>query len=349
MLTNPLAIREAFQTPALFSSVSEVAAEPNPEYVWIPSNLDPPEHVTYRQLLGTRFAPEAVERLTPAVERFALDLIAELCERGGCDFIADVAAPYPTAVFLHSLALDVADTPIVVRWVRAIFDNLRDPELHEPLRVAMDEVRLYFKQLIADRRANQRDPAVDFVSYLLASTVDGAPLSDDTILNIALVLLMAGVETTCGQLGYMFRHLAEHPEDRKRIREHPDVIPAAVEEFLRIHSIVLPGRKVTQDTDFHGCPMRAGDMVMLTIACANRSPDAFDRPLDVDLDRWPNRHIAFGAGPHRCLGIHLARRELATVLRIWHELIPDYRIDGIAPLVERGGQLGLVSLPLTWS
>jgi cytochrome P450 len=212
----------------------------------------------------------------------------------------------------------------------------------------MDDVRAWFTGVIEDRRASPRDPAVDFVSHLLVSTIDGRPLTPDELLNICLVLLMAGVETTTGQLGYMLQFLAEHPAERRRIAEDPSVIPTAVEEFLRIHSIVLPGRKVTRDVEFHGCPMREGDMVMLTIPCGNRSPKTFPEPLEVDLERSPNRHVAFGAGPHRCLGIHLARRELAIVLRLWHEAIPDYHIDGSAPLMERGGQLGLISLPLVW-
>lgn len=348
ILTDPGAIREAFQTPELFSSVSEVAAEPDPEYVWIPSNLDPPEHVKYRQILNARFAPESIERLTPMAEEIARSLIEGFRDRGRCDFMAEFASAYPTAVFLHSLGLDLADTDQVVTWVRAIFDNLRDPELHAPLRAAMDDVRAWFRGLIADRQAQPRDPASDFVSHLLRSTVDGEPLSDDDMLNICVVLLMAGVETTAGQLGYMFHWLAEHPDERDRLVATPALVPTAVEEFLRIHSIVLPGRKVTRDVEFHGCPMHRGDMVMLTIPSANRSPEAFAQPLEVDLERAPNRHVAFGAGPHRCLGIHLARRELAIVLRIWHELIPSYRVDASEPLQERGGQLGLVALPLVW-
>ena len=349
VLTDPGAIREAFQTPELFSSVSEVAAEPEPDYVWIPSNLDPPDHVKYRQILNARFAPEAIERLTPEAEQIARTIVGGLVPNGRCDFMADVAAVYPTAVFLRSLGLDASDTPQVVVWVRAIFDNLRDPELHAPLKAAMDDVRQWFRSLIADRQATLRDPATDFVSLLLTSTVDGRPLSDDELLNICLVLLMAGVETTTGQLGFMFQHLAEHPDDRRRLVEQPELLPSAVEEFLRLHSIVLPGRKVTRDVEFHGCPMHKGDMVMLTIPCANRSPEAFADALELDLERHPNRHVAFGAGPHRCLGIHLARRELATMLRVWHDAIPDYRLDTDRPLMERGGQLGLVSLPLAWA
>jgi cytochrome P450 len=305
--------------------------------------------VKYRQVLNPRFSPDAVDRLTPRATEIARSLIEGFKDEGSCDFMAQFASAYPTAVFLDSLGLDVAESATFEAWVRAIFDHLRHPDLRAPLERAMGQVRTYFEDLIADRRARPRDPSVDFVSHLLGSSVDGRLLTDDEILNMSVVLLMAGVETTTGQLGFMFHHLAEHPEARRRIIDEPEIIPSAVEEFLRVHPIVLPGRKVTRDADFHGCPVRAGDMVMLTIPCANRSPKAFDDPTDVDLDRAPNRHVAFGSGPHRCLGIHLARRELATALTVWHELIPDYEVDHAQPLTERGGQIGLVRLPLVWN
>jgi cytochrome P450 len=275
-------------------------------------------------------------------------LIEGFAARGGCDFVADFASAYPTAVFLHSLGLPVDDTKTFADWVRNIFDNFRHPDLAPLLNRALDQVRSYFGNLIADRRADPRDPTVDFMSHLLGSSIDGRPLSDDEILNISVVLLMAGIETTTGQLGFMFAYLASNPVARQRIIDEPAVIPAAVEEFLRAQSIILPGRKLTRDADFHGCPMKKGDMVMLPIPAANRSPAMFPDPAELDFDRTPNRHIAFGAGAHRCLGIHLARRELATALRIWHERIPNYHIANDEPLYERGGTLGPVSLPLAW-
>jgi len=349
VLTDPAAIREAFQTPELFSSSSEVASEPNPKYTFIPTNIDPPEHVKYRQILNPWFSPNAVDAMGEATEGHCRDIIASFVDRGRCDFITEFASVYPTRVFMTSVGLPVEDTPVFVDVVARIFANLRDPALADELVKALADIRRYFADALALRRAEPRDPATDFLAALLVARKDGEPLSDDEILNMCQVLVMAGLETTAGQLGFMFQHLASHPDDRHRIVADPDVRSAAVEEFLRVHTIVLPGRKVTRDVDFHGCPMRAGDMVMLTIPAANRCPALLDHPADVDFDRPQTRHIAFGLGPHRCLGLHLARRELATALRVWHELIPEYRIDTDQPLVERGGQLGLEHLPLAWT
>jgi cytochrome P450 len=350
VLLDPEAIREAFQTPELFSSVSEVAAEPDPSYTWIPTNVDPPEHVKFRQVLNSWFAPKSVENLSPAATDWCRTLVERIQPRSRCDFMADFASVYPTGVFLSSIGLPLSETDRFVEWVRAIFDNLRHPALADKLAAAMGEVREYFTDLIDSRRRTPLDPGKDFVSHLLQSRVDERLLTPDEILNMCVVLVMAGLETTSGQLSYMFHHLATHPEHRRRIIADPKIIPVAVEEFLRAHPIVLPGRKLTRDAEFHGCPMRNGDMVMLTIPAANRSPLMAERPTEVDFDRkGPNRHVAFGSGPHRCLGIHLARRELATALQVWHELIPEYRLEEGAELQERGGQLGLVSLPLVWS
>ena len=348
VLTDPTHIREAFQNPRVFSSISEVAAEPDPSYTWIPTNIDPPEHIKYRQILNGRFSPSAIQALVPDVASFGRDLVTGLAPLGRCDFMADFASVYPATVFLHSLGLPVEHAPQLVAWVRAIFDNLRHPDLASSLASAMGEVRAYFDDALRRRRRAAGHPDRDFLTHLLRSEIDGRPLREEEILNMCVVLTMAGVETTASQLGYMFHYLAEHPEKRRRIIEEPEVITAAVEEFLRVHPIVLPGRKVTRDIDFHGCPMRRGDMVMLPLPAANRCPATDEHPTEVDFDRQPNRHIAFGLGPHRCLGIHLARRELATALQVWHEIIPDYHLDGGQPLLERGGQLGLMTLPLAW-
>ena len=348
VLTEPESIREAFQRPELFSSSAEVASEPNPKYTFIPTNIDPPEHIKYRHILNPRFSPAAVQRLSDPTEQFCRAIIGGFLADGSCDFIADFASVFPTMVFMRSLGLPVEDTPMFVAHVATIFANLRDPAMADELGAALQAIRDYFQDALDDRRRDPRDPEGDFLSYFLASEKDGSPLSNEEILNICQVLSMAGLETTAGQLGFMFHHMATHPEEQRRIVEDPSVIDRAVEEFLRAHAIVLPGRKVTEDVEFHGCPMQKGDMVMLPIPAANRAPSLMEHPTEIEFDRPQTRHIAFGLGPHRCLGVHLARRELATALAVWHELIPSYRLATEEPLVERGGQLGLEHLPLRW-
>jgi cytochrome P450 len=149
-------------------------------------------------------------------------------------------------------------------------------------------------------------------------------------------------------LSYSFLHLATHPADLARLSQDPALIAPAIEEFLRYYAFVTPGRKVTQDAEIAGCPVKAGDMMFLPLAAANRDPDEFEDADKVIIDRQVNRHIAFGAGPHRCLGSHLARLELNIALQEWHQRIPHYRLDASTPITEHGGQIGLNNLPLAW-
>jgi cytochrome P450 len=152
-------------------------------------------------------------------------------------------------------------------------------------------------------------------------------------------MFMAGLDTVSIQLSYSFWHLATHPADRVRIAEDPAVIPAAVEEFLRQFAFVAPARKVMQDTDFHGCPLKTGDMVFMPLCGATRDPAQFEDGATVRFDRPVNNHLAFGAGPHRCLGSHLARRELRVALEEWHRAIPEYRLTEGVDVTEHGGGL----------
>jgi cytochrome P450 len=164
-----------------------------------------------------------------------------------------------------------------------------------------------------------------------------------------VTLTIGSLETLKSQLGWCFYHLATNPDDRRRIVASPDLTPAAVEEFLRAYPIVSMARKVTRDVDFHGCPMKKDDMVLLTIQAATRDPRVFPEPEKVIIDRTPNRHIAFGASEHRCLGSHLARAELKAAIEEWHKAIPDYRVDSDEPRMAHGGQVSLLKLPLSWT
>jgi cytochrome P450 len=162
------------------------------------------------------------------------------------------------------------------------------------------------------------------------------------------VLLLAGLDTVKSQLSYVFYHLATTPGDREWIVREPEIIPSAVEEFLRAHNIVMGARQVARDTDFHGCPMKKGDMVMVAGASGSRDETEYDNATKIQLDRKVNRHFSFAAGPHRCVGAHLARTELAIALEEWHKRIPSYRVANTDGLVESGPQVGIEKLHLAW-
>lgn len=343
VLTESEGVRDALQRPDIFSSSIVVPYEPDPPYKWIPEMLDPPEHTKWRQLLSPHFTPKAMEAMEDKVRARCVELLEPLVERGHCDFLHDFAWRYPTSIFLDLMGLPVADLDQFMAWETAILheaDKGPDNAL-----AAMMEVMGYFQQLIAKRRS---EPADDLLSAALSWQIDGAPIADDDLLSWCLLMFMAGLDTVSIQLGYSFLHLARTPADRERLVAEPALIPSAVEEFLRVFAFVSPGRKVMADTELAGCPMKAGDRVMAPLAAANRDAKMFERPTEVLIDRSPNNHVAFGLGPHRCLGSHLARRELRIALEEWHARIPEYRVDESVPTIEHGGMWGLDSLALRW-
>jgi cytochrome P450 len=347
VLTDMESIREALQRPELFSNQAVVAMDPHPEYVWIPEMLDPPVHTKWRQRLAPIFSPARMSDMEDKVRARAARFIDTFADRGHCDLRADFAEPYPTSIFLEMMGLPVEETPQFLEWENGILNTPAELDPDRAIAVkAMGEVNAYFSEVISQRR---REPRDDLISAALSWHIDGQPIPEDELLSMCLLMFMAGLDTVTCQLAWSFYHLASYPEDRTRLVADPGLIPGAVEELLRAYTIVRPSRKVTQDIEFHGCPMKAGDMVFLPLSGACRDPKTFTDGAEVHLDRAPNNHIAFGAGPHRCVGSHLARRELRIALEEWHRRIPHYRIAEGAEIREYGGaELGIVSLPLVW-
>ena len=343
-------VKDLYQNAELFSSESFTAWDPDPPYRFVPTQIDPPEHIKYRQLLNPKFSPGAVARREDAMREIAARLIAEVAPRGECDYVAEFAIRFPTEAFLDLIGLPTTDADQLVPWVEDFFLGLNGaPDKQEGMVAALTSIRGYFVELLAARRAAPIDPEADLVSHLLSSKVDGEPLDEVILLDICTVLVLAALDTTRGQLGYLVQHLAEHPEDRRRVIEDPSLVANAVEESLRVHSIIFAdARKATRDVEFYGCPVKKGDMVMGLVAAANRDPRRYDRADEFDLDRKGATHFGFAAGPHRCLGAHLARKAMQVAVEEWHKVIPDYRIATDEQLVERGGQLTLLSLPLAW-
>ncbi len=343
MMTRMDDIRAALQAPQLFSSRAVVPIDPDPPYMWIPEMLDPPVHTKWRQLLGPMFSPAAVARLEPRVAQRFDEILDDIASRGECDYVADVALRFPNTIFMEIMGLPVGDADQFQVWETDILHT--GATGNEKSLQAMNEVIAYFAGLVATRRQSPRD---DLVSAAIGFEIDGQAVSDEDLLSMCLLLFMAGLDTVAMQLSYSMLHLATHDDDRRRVVEDPSLFPGAIEEFLRYYSFVTPGRKITADSEFHGCPVKAGQMAFLPLVAANRDPAEFSDADRVLIDRDENRHIAFGAGPHRCLGSHLARQELRIGLMDWHARIPHYRLADGAEIREHGGQIGLDNLPLVW-
>jgi cytochrome P450 len=351
VFTDHEVILEGLQHPELFSSRVIVPDEPDPPYKWIPIMLDPPDHTKWRRVLGSYFSPGRVERLEDDQRRFARELIERFRARGECDFYADFARVFPTTIFLQIMGLPVGQLDQFMAWEDKILHGTAESDPDRSVAFgAMMEVMGYFQGLITQRREQPETRGDDIVSHAIGWAIDGQPASDEEVLSCMLLLFMAGLDTVASQLSYTFLHLATHEADRARIAAEPGLVPHAVEEFLRAYPIVQTARRATRDVEFHGCPVKAGDMVAFPLGMAGRDAKAYPGAKQVDLDRSSTRHISFGAGPHRCLGSHLARQELTVALQEWHKVIPDYHVADPARVVEHsGGVYSLEALPLAWA
>ena len=340
-------IRDALGRPETFSSSVVTVLDSDPPYKWIPEMLDPPEHTAWRQLLAPHFAPRLMEKLEDRVRQRCVEVIGGFAGTGHCDFLRDFAWRYPTTIFMELMGLPLDGLEQFLDWEHQIL-HPSPGEDDDQTRAfeAMLAVMGYFTELIEQKRVQ---PSDDLLSRSLEWTIDGQPIPMEDLLSWCLLMFMAGLDTVSIQLGYSFWYLAGHPADRARIAEDPSLIPGAVEEFLRYFAFVAPSRKVMEDLDFHGCPLKKGDMVFVPLSGATRDPARFEDAAALRIDRSPNNHIAFGAGPHRCLGSHLARRELRIALEEWHRVIPEYRLTEGVEVTEHGGGLyGIDRLELSW-
>ncbi|MBY4576006.1 cytochrome [Gordonia paraffinivorans] len=348
MFLDDKSVRKALHDPETFSSEATIPTVPDPDWHWIPTMENPPMHKLYRRVLNPPFSPRAIRAREPRLREHAIGIIEGFMDRGHANYVDEFAKAFPTKVFLEILGLPHEHSEQFVAWVETVFGGLgaEDDNAAQAMADAQAAIHQYFVDLLADRKANPRED--DFFTSLTQAKIGDRPITDEEFLNMCDVLVLAGLDTVKSQLGYMMYHLANHPDDRARIVAQPEIVPQAVEELLRTYSIVMDGRKVIQDNEFNGCPVRKGEMVMLTIPSATRDEKAYLNSTEVDLDRNDASHLAFAAGPHKCLGSHLARLELAIALEEWHKRIPDYEIVNSEALYETGPQLGLEELHLRW-
>lgn len=316
----------------------------------IPTHVDPPEHTRYRRILDPLMKHSVMVHLQPHIAARANALIDGFIDRGSCDFHAEFAVPLPGATFLGLFGLPEEDLAFLLAFKEHVM---------RPAGATSDERRAvqqewagraedYFATVIAGKRGSG---GTDVISALTRAQVGDRPLSDTELVDICFQLTLGGLDTVTAALGHMWAYLATHPRDRARLVADPDAIRPAVEELLRWATpVTAVKRRAVRDTQAGGCPIAAGQAVLISIFSADADPARFPDPDTVDFDRQPNRHNAFGGGIHRCLGSHLARIELATALRAWHKRIPDYRIaDPQALTYTDASAIRTVNpLPLSW-
>ena len=317
----------------------------------IPLQIDPPEHAKYRRILDPLFTPREMARREPRVTELVNEMIDRFAVRGECDFHAEFAVPLPCTVFLQLLGLPLEDLDKFLVWKDGVIrpEGARGYKKHgEAAAPAAHQIYDYFERAIDDHIANPRD---DVLSAMIAADFkgEGGALSREELLDTCFLFLIAGLDTVTDSLDCFFVYLARHPDHRRQLVEQPEILPNAIEELLRWETPV-PGvaRVAIQDVEVGGCPISKGERVSPLLGAANTDPAEFPDPEVVDFARNPNRHRAFGGGPHRCLGSHLARMELRVALREFHRRIPDYEIKPGVELTYTAALRSVESLPLTF-
>jgi len=340
LVTSYPLITQVFQNYETFTS-RHGAAIPDLSFgtTHIPVTLDPPEHHVFRRYLNPWFELESVRQREPEMRAILGRILTDLAARGEWDFVSDLAEVMPGTFVLSMLGMPVERR---LTFLRAMERGMRNQGTKDPrLLEQMDEdnawIQNELRAEIDDRRTNPTD---DLLSYLVHEPVGGRQLTDAQILDVVMVLLLAGFHTTSGALAAMLAHLEQHPEQRADLQANPAKIPAAIEEIVRVYAAATSmARTVSRDTELDGVRMAAGDKVLGLIFAADRDPGKFTDAATVDFDRKEKGSVAFGWGVHRCLGIHVARLILRLELEMLFEVIPDYRVD--LERTELAGTLGI--------
>lgn len=306
-----------------------------------PIEIDPPAHHGYRRILNPYFTPKAVAAFDAPVREACVDLISRFEDKGSCDFVNDFAIPFPSYVFLDLMGMPRAKLDDFIGWQD---DLMRAPDPMQRVAAA----RAIYAYLKEHKERQRTSPSNDFLRAMVNGEVDGRPLDHLELMGMFYVLYVGGLDTVYSTLGWTMLHLATHPDLQRRLRDNPELISGAVEEFCRAYAVVITHRQVARDFTFHGAPMRAGDEVHLPIALANRDPAVFANPHEIDMERKP-RHITFGTGTHTCLGLYLAKREIRIVIEDFLKRFRDIRIrPGETYRYHTGRTLGVEYLPIVW-
>ena len=343
-------VSAALADPATYSSASGIFPTPpgvDMTELFLPMLImsDPPRHTQLRQIVSRAFTPRRIAALEPHIETLVKDLLDQTPEAGNWEFVSGFAGPLPAIVIADMLGVPRDDRDQFRAWSTTLIQS-------NPVRgefgAGLDAAAAlyeYFTAFLAERRAHPQD---DLMTALVQAEVDGEYLSEEELLGFCLLLLVAGHETTTNLLSNSAVVLAQHPDVRQQLADDPELVPAAVEELLRFDSPVQGlARTLTAPVELHGESMQTGDTVLLLFGSANRDDHAFPHADRFDVNRHPERQVAFGRGIHFCLGASLARLEARIALQTLLTRRPDWDVDLDAAVRLHSGPIrGYISLPM---
>lgn len=318
-------IVEVAKDDVTFSSVPTTVIPDSGVYNLIPLQSDPPDLQRYRMALLPYFSSKALQHYAPRVRKFASDCINAFIERGHCELVTELANPVPSMTALEFIGFDPADWHDFAGPLHQLSFSADGSEARQRALADIGKMDERITRAIAARRKRPRD---DAITHLIEYQRDDVRFDDDELHGLVKMLLFGGLDTTMAAASNMLLYLSEHPASKQRLIDDPALIPSAIDEFLRFEAPVHAfARNVTVDTEIGGQQIRAGEKVYMLWASANRDPDQFENPDEVNFDRESNRHLTFGIGAHRCLGAQLARMELQIMLEEILRRIPDFKIN----------------------
>ncbi len=321
-----------------FSSIWVSVARPDADRKPAPPiTSDPPDHLGHRRLLLPSFSPKKIAPMEDELREFCRQLIADLGDASSADVAEQYAQRIPVHGICQLLGVPESDGDMFRDWIFRNFQLApRDNEIRSKLRMEMSE---YTTRML---RMRAEDPEDDLLTLIATAEIDGAPIPEELQVGYVILQILAGIDTTWSAIGSALWHFAQHPEARAQLVSvaNDDMLwQTAIEEVLRFYAPVTMARKVIGDVEVAGCPIRAGEQMLLTFPAANHDPESFENADQFQLDRAVNRHVAFGLGVHRCLGSNLARLELTVALQEWIRAFPDYELDAGRQTTWANGQI----------
>ena len=306
----------------------------------LPTEIDPPEHGKYRALINPVFTPKAMAKLDERIRAYAREYVLSFKDKGQCEFMKDFAFEFPIKVFMELMGLPLDMTEKFMEWETNLLHNHDMTKTAAATRSVVD----YLREQIEDRRKN---PTNDLISFAVQAELDGRPLNDAELVGFTFNLFIGGLDTVSTNMGLHFEHLAKFPKDQQQLRNDPALIPTAIEEMMRAYPAVTTFRTCVKETELKGVKFMPGDKVLMSTTLVGRDPEEYDKPEEVRFDRKA-RHVSFAYGPHICVGVHLARREMRISMEEFLANIPEFSLPENYVVEHRLGMVQPVELPLIW-
>lgn len=326
-----------------FSSQQMTVPKGTHQFPSPPIMYDPPLHTDFRRLLAPFFTPKSIGELEIKARDLSVRLIDKIAARGHCEFVSELSLEMPIGIFLGLVDLPESDRLQLLSYAEKMVRG----RTHEEQAEGFTRNYEYLGGVFAQRRER---PGNDILSHAMRGSVEGGrPLTEIELLGLGALLLVGGLDTVAGMMGFIMLHLARNPEHQALLAGNPELMPVAVEELMRRHEIANVARLVVRDTELRGVVMKEGDMVLTPTSMAGLDDRRYPDPMKVDFAREDKRSLVFGKGPHQCIGAFLARTELRVFFTEWLKRVPRFRIaDGERPVSVPGRANAVSYLPLVW-